>query len=111
PGKREFVQYVYNDEDEPKVDADVSLSEVNINGYQVVFGKNDVYDLKIKKSDVIETLGEPSYDGIYDYEQAFYVMKYYDSVNEIELDVVYLETDEGEIINWIDAKDYYPEGM
>ena len=38
-------------------------------------------------------------------------MKYYDSVNELELDVVYLETDEGEIINWIDAKDYYPEGM
>ena len=111
PGKREFVQYVYDDVDEPKVDADVSLSEVNINGYQVVFGKNDVYDLKIKKSDVIETLGEPSYDGLYDYAQAFYVMKYYDSVNEIELDFIYFETDEGEIINWIDAKDYYPEGM
>lgn len=109
PKERIFVNYTYEDTDDPKVDADVSLVDVNINGYQVVYGENDVYDMKIKKTDVIDVLGEPSYDGIYDYSQAFYVMKYYDSVNEIELDFIYFETDDGVIINWIDAKDYYPE--
>lgn len=111
PQEREFTLYSDDDSQDTKQDAKVPLVDVTIDNYQVVFGKTDVYHLKIKKSDVVAVLGEPSYDGIYDYEQAFYVMKYYDSVNEIELDFVYFETDEGVIINWIDAKDYYPQGM
>lgn len=80
----------------------VILENVVVKEYTVLPGKNDVYSCKITVKDVEETLGTDYTDEMYDYLQGMRRMVYQDEVNGITMCFVYLETSEGNIINWIE---------
>lgn len=83
------------------------LSNVMIDGYLVIPGENEVYemmDCSMTKDDVVDVLGKEYEDGWYDYSQGFKKMTYHDDENDIIMEFVYLETSDGVVINKINSR-------
>lgn len=85
--------------------ASTNLKNVVINGYTVNMGKNEVFGQSIPVSDVEKCLGDSYTDEIYDYSQGFRKMTYHDDVNHLKIVFVYLQTDKGSIVNWIEMEE------
>lgn len=81
------------------------LRHVVIKDYVIEPGKSEIYEYKITVDDVENVLGTEYTDEVFDYAQGMRRMVYQDSTNSITLYFVYLYTEEGKIVNWIEMKE------
>lgn len=81
----------------------IDLSNIKIEGHTIKNGKNDIYEYSITKDDIESTFGKNYSDKYYDYSQGLRQMIFHDDNNGIVMTVVYLNTADGNIVDWIDV--------